>query len=162
MLLGACLLRIRLGCVLGLHPLSLSLSPTPSPALIMHASLQALCHATPQHSTACRGTSTGFMSAPRTPYVLGCATSVHCRAGRAFHLHAFIPQQVPQTLTQSLTFSRPLSADLSAVNAGAVCVDPMCGSGTLLIEAALIATATAPGLLRDTREHALHHALGSM
>jgi 23S rRNA G2445 N2-methylase RlmL len=34
----------------------------------------------------------------------------------------------------------------------AVLVDPMCGSGTLLIEAALIATATAPGLLRDTRE----------
>jgi putative N6-adenine-specific DNA methylase len=28
-------------------------------------------------------------------------------------------------------------------------VDPMCGSGTLLLEAALIATNTAPGLLRD-------------
>lgn len=38
------------------------------------------------------------------------------------------------------------------VFAGAVLVDPMCGSGTLLIEAALIATATAPGLLRDTRK----------
>jgi len=31
---------------------------------------------------------------------------------------------------------------------GAVLVDPMCGSGTLLIEAALIAQNTAPGLLR--------------
>lgn len=39
----------------------------------------------------------------------------------------------------------------SSAQQGAVCVDPMCGSGTLLIEAALIATATAPGLLRDTR-----------
>jgi hypothetical protein len=31
---------------------------------------------------------------------------------------------------------------------GAVLADPMCGSGTLLIEAALQATATAPGLFR--------------
>jgi hypothetical protein len=40
--------------------------------------------------------------------------------------------------------------------AGVVCVDPMCGSGTLLIEAALIATNTAPGLIRDTRKYHLH------
>jgi 23S rRNA (guanine2445-N2)-methyltransferase / 23S rRNA (guanine2069-N7)-methyltransferase len=33
--------------------------------------------------------------------------------------------------------------------AGSVLADPMCGSGTMLIEAALIATATAPGLLRQ-------------
>ncbi|WIA16944.1 hypothetical protein OEZ85_013866 [Tetradesmus obliquus] len=32
---------------------------------------------------------------------------------------------------------------------GAVLADPMCGSGTLLIEAALIATGTPPGLLRS-------------
>lgn len=32
--------------------------------------------------------------------------------------------------------------------AGAVLVDPMCGSGTFLIEAALMATHTAPGLSR--------------
>jgi 23S rRNA G2445 N2-methylase RlmL len=36
-----------------------------------------------------------------------------------------------------------------ALLAGTVLADPMCGSGTLLIEAALIATATAPGLLRQ-------------
>lgn len=33
--------------------------------------------------------------------------------------------------------------------AGVVLADPMCGSGTLLIEAALIATGAAPGLLRS-------------
>ncbi|WP_303722887.1 bifunctional 23S rRNA (guanine(2069)-N(7))-methyltransferase RlmK/23S rRNA (guanine(2445)-N(2))-methyltransferase RlmL [Malonomonas rubra] len=33
--------------------------------------------------------------------------------------------------------------------AGGALVDPMCGSGTLPLEAALIATDTAPGLLRD-------------
>ena len=32
--------------------------------------------------------------------------------------------------------------------AGPVLVDPMCGSGTFLIEAALMATNAAPGLLR--------------
>ena len=32
---------------------------------------------------------------------------------------------------------------------GGILVDPMCGSGTIAIEAALIATNTAPGLLRD-------------
>lgn len=32
---------------------------------------------------------------------------------------------------------------------GVVLADPMCGSGTFLIEAALIATNTAPGLLRQ-------------
>lgn len=33
-------------------------------------------------------------------------------------------------------------------HAGVVLADPMCGSGTFLIEAALIATHTAPGLAR--------------
>ena len=32
----------------------------------------------------------------------------------------------------------------------AVLADPMCGSGTFLIEAALMATRTAPGLARTT------------
>lgn len=36
---------------------------------------------------------------------------------------------------------------------GALLVDPMCGSGTLLVEAALMATNTAPGLLRDTGQY---------
>lgn len=35
------------------------------------------------------------------------------------------------------------------MHAGAILADPMCGSGTFLIEAALMATQTAPGLLRD-------------
>jgi 23S rRNA (guanine2445-N2)-methyltransferase / 23S rRNA (guanine2069-N7)-methyltransferase len=35
------------------------------------------------------------------------------------------------------------------VETGACLLDPMCGSGTLLIEGALIAADTAPGLLRD-------------
>jgi 23S rRNA (guanine2445-N2)-methyltransferase / 23S rRNA (guanine2069-N7)-methyltransferase len=35
-------------------------------------------------------------------------------------------------------------------SAGAALLDPMCGSGTLVIEAALIAADQAPGLLRDT------------
>jgi len=34
--------------------------------------------------------------------------------------------------------------------AGIVLADPLCGSGTLLIEAALMATNTAPGLLRSS------------
>eukprot|EP00879_Flechtneria_rotunda_P030043 GHRR01032559.1.p1 GENE.GHRR01032559.1~~GHRR01032559.1.p1 ORF type:complete len:143 (-),score=21.62 GHRR01032559.1:135-563(-) len=34
--------------------------------------------------------------------------------------------------------------------AGSVLADPMCGSGTFLIEAALIATNAAPGLLRNS------------
>ena len=33
----------------------------------------------------------------------------------------------------------------------AVLVDPMCGSGTLLSEAALIATNVAPGLMRPSK-----------
>ncbi|KAK9811854.1 hypothetical protein WJX72_011203 [[Myrmecia] bisecta] len=38
--------------------------------------------------------------------------------------------------------------ELAASNPGAVLADPMCGSGTFLIEAALMATNTAPGLMR--------------
>lgn len=34
------------------------------------------------------------------------------------------------------------------MHAGATLADPMCGSGTFLIEAALMATNTAPGLFR--------------
>ena len=37
---------------------------------------------------------------------------------------------------------------------GALCVDPMCGSGTLLIEAALRSCRAAPGLLRHPRSFA--------
>ena len=37
---------------------------------------------------------------------------------------------------------------MHAVHAGATLADPMCGSGTFLIEAALMATNTAPGLFR--------------
>lgn len=40
----------------------------------------------------------------------------------------------------------------------AVFINPMCGSGTLAIEAALIATNRAPGLMRDN--YALMHVLG--
>ena len=38
---------------------------------------------------------------------------------------------------------------LPAGDVSEVLADPMCGSGTLLIEAALMATHTAPGLWRD-------------
>lgn len=37
---------------------------------------------------------------------------------------------------------------MHALHAGATLADPMCGSGTFLIEAALMATSTAPGLFR--------------
>ena len=37
---------------------------------------------------------------------------------------------------------------MHACSAGATLADPMCGSGTFLIEAALMATNTAPGLFR--------------
>lgn len=43
-------------------------------------------------------------------------------------------------------------------NGKGVLLNPMCGSGTLAIEAALLATGTAPGLLRS--EFALRHILG--
>lgn len=35
------------------------------------------------------------------------------------------------------------------MHAGSILADPMCGSGTFLIEAALMATNTAPGLFRQ-------------
>jgi 23S rRNA (guanine2445-N2)-methyltransferase / 23S rRNA (guanine2069-N7)-methyltransferase len=46
----------------------------------------------------------------------------------------------------------------SIAKAGGAFVDPMCGSGTLAIEAALVAADIAPGLLR--REHAIERWLG--
>jgi hypothetical protein len=66
--------------------------------------------------------------------------------------HAFTPPKVPwplgspQTLLHSLT--PPSPAPAGAPLSAAIFADPLCGSGTFLIEACLIAGDAAPGLLR--------------
>lgn len=71
-------------------------------------------------------------------------------SGSSLHRRGYREQGVEAPLKENLAAAILLRAGWPAIAAaGRAFVDPMCGSGTLPIEAALIAADCAPGLLRD-------------
>jgi 23S rRNA (guanine2445-N2)-methyltransferase / 23S rRNA (guanine2069-N7)-methyltransferase len=71
-------------------------------------------------------------------------------SGESLHRRAYRDQSVPAPLKENLAAAILLRSRWpEALKNGASLVDPMCGSGTLLIEAALMARDAAPGLARD-------------
>jgi 23S rRNA (guanine2445-N2)-methyltransferase / 23S rRNA (guanine2069-N7)-methyltransferase len=71
-------------------------------------------------------------------------------AGDSLHRRGYRERGVPAPLKENLAAGLLLRAGWSRIAAeGGAFVDPMCGSGTLPIEAALIAFDIAPGLLRE-------------
>jgi 23S rRNA (guanine2445-N2)-methyltransferase / 23S rRNA (guanine2069-N7)-methyltransferase len=70
-------------------------------------------------------------------------------AGESLHRRGYREQGAAAPLKENLAAAILLRADWPAIAAaGGGLVDPLCGSGTLPIEAALIAADSAPGLLR--------------
>jgi 23S rRNA (guanine2445-N2)-methyltransferase / 23S rRNA (guanine2069-N7)-methyltransferase len=70
-------------------------------------------------------------------------------SGEALHRRGYRVEGGPAPLKENVAAALLLRAGWPAhAAAGAALVDPMCGSGTLLVEAALIALDVAPGLLR--------------
>ncbi len=71
-------------------------------------------------------------------------------AGESLHRRGWRAEGVPAPMKENLAATLLLRCGWPEIAAaGGAFVDPMCGSGTLPIEAALIATDAAPGLLRD-------------
>ena len=71
-------------------------------------------------------------------------------AGRSLHRRGYRTDQGPAPLKENLAAAILLRAGWSKLAANdAPLIDPMCGSGTFLIEAALIAADIAPGLFRS-------------
>ncbi len=71
-------------------------------------------------------------------------------SGGSLHRRGYRKQGGPAPLKENLAAAILIRAGWPALAAqGAPLVDPMCGSGTLLIEGACIAADIAPGLLRD-------------
>lgn len=71
-------------------------------------------------------------------------------SGESLHRRGYRQQGTPAPLKENLAAALLLRAGWAALAAeGAPLLDPMCGSGTLPIEAALIAGDVAPGLQRD-------------
>lgn len=71
-------------------------------------------------------------------------------AGDSLHRRGYRTESGEAPLKENLAAALLYRMDWPAESAaGGSMIDPMCGSGTLLIEAALMATDTAPGLLRD-------------
>jgi len=82
--------------------------------------------------------------------VRGVATAAIDLAGDSLHRRGYRERQLAAPLKENLAAAVLLRAGWPALAAsGAAFVDPMCGSGTLPIEAALIAGDVAPGLLRE-------------
>lgn len=70
-------------------------------------------------------------------------------AGTSLHQRGYRIEAGPAPLRETLAAAVLLRSGWPAIaRAGGAFVDPMCGAGTLLIEAALIAGDVAPGLLR--------------
>ena len=70
-------------------------------------------------------------------------------AGQSLHRRGYRTDQGPAPLKENLAAAILIRAGWSKLAAnGAPLIDPMCGSGTLLIEAAMIAADIAPGLRR--------------
>lgn len=71
-------------------------------------------------------------------------------SGESLHRRGYRDESVTAPLKENLAAGiLRLARWPSLCEGGAAFYDPMCGSGTLAIEAALMATHTAPGLLRD-------------
>ncbi len=71
-------------------------------------------------------------------------------SGHSLHQRGYRKHNVTAPLKENLAAALLMrSGWASQEEFNAPLIDPMCGSGTLLIEAALIATNTAPGLLRS-------------
>lgn len=80
-------------------------------------------------------------------------------AGESLHRRGYRSEAGEAPLKENLAAALLLRAGWPALAAqGADLLDPLCGSGTLPIEAALMATDTAPGLLRE--QFALQRWLG--
>lgn len=71
-------------------------------------------------------------------------------SGESLHRRGYRTEKGAAPLKENLAAALLLRAEWPTIAAaGGDFVDPMCGSGTLLIEAALMATDRAPGLLRE-------------
>jgi 23S rRNA (guanine2445-N2)-methyltransferase / 23S rRNA (guanine2069-N7)-methyltransferase len=71
-------------------------------------------------------------------------------SGGSLHRRGYRAEGVSAPLKENLAAALLMLCDWpEQARAGAMLVDPMCGSGTLLVEAALMAGDVAPGLLRE-------------
>lgn len=71
-------------------------------------------------------------------------------SGESLHRRGYRTEQGAAPLKETLAAGILLRANWpSLAKEGKMLLDPMCGSGTLLIEGAMIASDSAPGLLRD-------------
>ena len=71
-------------------------------------------------------------------------------SGRSLHQRGYRIEDAPAPLKENLAAAMLLSSKWpERAAAGKPFLDPMCGSGTLLTEAAMIAADVAPGLLRE-------------
>lgn len=71
-------------------------------------------------------------------------------SGASLHLRGYRQQQVAAPLKENLAAAILMRAGWQEIaKQGGSLVDPMCGSGTLLIEAAMMAGDLAPGLMRQ-------------
>jgi 23S rRNA (guanine2445-N2)-methyltransferase / 23S rRNA (guanine2069-N7)-methyltransferase len=71
-------------------------------------------------------------------------------SGASLHKRGYRSDGLSAPLKENLAAAILLDCNWPAIHAaGGAFVDPMCGSGTLALEAAMIATDSAPGLLRD-------------
>jgi len=71
-------------------------------------------------------------------------------SGSSLHKRGYRSDGLGAPLKENLAAAILLLCDWPHIHAaGGAFVDPMCGSGTLAVEAALMATDSAPGLLRD-------------
>lgn len=71
-------------------------------------------------------------------------------SGESLHRRGYRVAMVPAPLKENLAAALLARAGWPGIAAGGgALIDPMCGSGTLLIEAAMMAADIAPGLLRD-------------
>jgi len=83
----------------------------------------------------------------------GHRASLHQRGYRGPVIHkAVLRENVAAGLL--LLSGWPRLVEQATASSPVVLCDPMCGSGTLLVEAAMMATRTAPGLLRSDRRRA--------
>lgn len=83
--------------------------------------------------------------------------------GDSLHRRRYRSANVPAPLKENLAAALLIRAGWPEMAAqGGALIDPMCGSGTLLIEAGLMAADIAPGLLRDDADgsHGFEHWRG--
>lgn len=78
-----------------------------------------------------------------------CSVSLDL-AGESLHRRGYRDQTIKAPIKENLAAALLIRAGWPNIaKLGGTLIDPMCGSGTLLVEAALMASDYAPGLLRD-------------